>query len=112
MTVSEPQMGDMVHRKARQLDVVVVRTLLERLGCDTCIPVGIGFDVLMQGHGQVEKYPSACSSQVLGITMAQHLSYRIFKFVHYFRGHILYSQKDMTPFLLAFLEVLDVTEKS
>ena len=45
----------MVHRKARQLDIVVVRTLLERVHGDVLLPDAIGFDELMRERGQVEK---------------------------------------------------------
>ena len=39
MAVSKQQLGNMVHRKARKLDGVVVRTSLERMRKDSCLSV-------------------------------------------------------------------------
>ena len=50
MTVSKPQLGEMVQRKARQLDAVVVSTLQEHVRGDHCVQVQV-FDALMQGRG-------------------------------------------------------------
>ena len=44
----------MVHRNARQLDVVVLRTPLEHVRGDPRLLGGIGFDALMPGRMQAE----------------------------------------------------------